>query len=74
MYNPLVKLKHESGNVSYIRASLILRVEKWSEKKVCFLNDDGKYAWYKNIVNIDEVVDKIDSIENRNELSDYMKS
>jgi len=74
MYNPLVKLKHESGNATFIRASLIIRAEKWEEKKVYCLNDEGKLIWYKNIVNIDAVVELINSIENRNELSNYMKS
>ena len=32
MYNPLIKLKHESGNTTFLRASLIIRIEKWDEK------------------------------------------
>lgn len=65
-YNPLIKLKHVTGDVSHVRALNIFAVEYRQR------NDNGNAVKtaetnYINVTNIDEVVEAINAVELRNE-------
>lgn len=73
MYNPLIELKHTDGSNTFIRANDIIRIEKWDENKV-FYSSGNVESYYKRIKNITEIVELLNEVENRNELSILMRS
>ena len=73
MYNPLIELKHTDGSNTFIRASDIIRIEKWEENKIFYKNGNLE-SYYKRVKNISEIVELLNEVENRNELSMFMRT
>lgn len=70
MYNPLVKIIHNEGSESYVRASEIKSIEKWSNHSK--IKTPG--LTYNMVTNIDEIVTIVNNVEDRNELTQIMKT
>ena len=63
MYNPLVKIKHSDGDVSYVRALSIKKIYDWEARKTVYY---GEKEELMKVSNISEIILRLNEVEDLN--------
>ena len=69
MYDPLIEIRHKDSSKSYVRASEIVSIRNWIEEKMVKCKNNN----FIHVTNINEILNLVNEIENRNELANLMK-
>ena len=70
MYDPLIKISHNVGENTFVRASDIVLLLKWDNKSKVVLKSGYKFA---PVANMDEVIFAVNAVDEYNERAGLQK-